>query len=308
MMGNLKYIEGARPGWRNNTQPRIRYERLWTLKRSTSGPRFIVVSRHLTRYLAFIHPRPTQMDSQPSKTSKTSKAKRPTSGKTKTVIVPIIPQDVIDEILGHLAADSDFISLQSCALVSKSWVPACRRHLFHTIHFSSKDRARWLETFPVPEESPARYVRHLHITVKRSDSPLRMTSFGGLPQSVTSLTVVAIIAVLPKIQQIMVQLPNLDDLSLSGQITAMDQNMLFGIGSVLRGRFGGKLQLLGVHASPGVVDMLLEIPTGLRFTEVEIRSSHEYLFSIVRLVEACSKTLVKLSYAISSHRKPHPFS
>ena len=101
--------------------------------------------------------------------SKTSKAKRlletilPTSLKTKTAIVPRIPQDIIEETLDHLGGDLAIglraRPLQSCALVSKSWVQSCRRHLFRTIFFISVSVARWLETFPVPEESPAHYVR-----------------------------------------------------------------------------------------------------------------------------------------------------
>jgi hypothetical protein len=87
--------------------------------------------------------------------SKTSKAKRPTSAKPKTVVAPRVPQEIIDEILDHLALDSDFESLRSCALVSKSWVPSCRRHLFHTILFASWDMIRWLKMFPVPRRVPA---------------------------------------------------------------------------------------------------------------------------------------------------------
>ena len=58
--------------------------------------------------------------------------------KTKTVVLPRIPQEIIDEILDHLAADSDLRSLRSCVLVSRSWVPSCRQHLFRAILFNSE--------------------------------------------------------------------------------------------------------------------------------------------------------------------------
>jgi len=57
--------------------------------------------------------------------SKPSKAERPTSAKTKPVVVPRIPQEILDEILGRLGTDSK--SLRFCSLVSKSWVPS--RHV-----------------------------------------------------------------------------------------------------------------------------------------------------------------------------------
>jgi len=46
-------------------------------------------------------------------------AGRHTSAETGTVVIPEIPQDIVDEILDHLAFGSDFRSLQACALVSK---------------------------------------------------------------------------------------------------------------------------------------------------------------------------------------------
>ena len=56
-------------------------------------------------------------------------------------------------------------SLQSCSLVSKSWVPSCRRYLFHTIIFTSRDVNKWLKTFPMPEKSPAHYVKDLRFSL-----------------------------------------------------------------------------------------------------------------------------------------------
>jgi len=47
--------------------------------------------------------------------------------------------------------------------------------------------------------------------------------------------------------------------------------------------------------------MLLEIPTGLHFTEVQVLSTHECLLSTVMLAEACFQTLVKLAYTVSFH-------
>ena len=45
--------------------------------------------------------------------------------------------------------------------------------------------------------------------------------------------------------------------------------------------------------------MLLEIPSGLRFTETQIHCTQECLPSTIRFVEACGETVVKLSYSVA---------
>ena len=252
---------------------------------------------------------------------------------TKVVVIPRLPQEIIDEIFDHLSTDSE--SLKSCALVSRSCAASSRRHLFYTILFTPRDMVRWLETFPAPEESPAHHVRDLRFSVGRDDNvperffeytpwftnverttlsahegiqPLRVPPFLRLPESVTSLTINADTLFLEQIRVIMTQLPNLDNLSLSGHILVADEGPSLGTGEVLRGRFGGQLRLLRGYATDEAMNMLLEIPTGLHFTEMEIHGIHDYLPLTVRLAEACAKTLVKLSYTIPFHSKFHPFS
>ena len=254
---------------------------------------------------------------------------------TKAVAIPRVPQEIIDEILNYLAADSDPRSLQPCALVSKLWIPSCRRSLFHTICFTSRNVGRWLETFPVPAESPAHYARDLLFSIggdfgvpeeifehtpwfmnverviflrDRGSQPLhwQVTQFWRLPRSVTSLAVNGDMVFL-QIRDIMAQLPNLDNLELLGSILGTGVKPSPGIGTALRGRFGGKLRLHGRYVNEDITNMLLEVPTGLHFTEVRIHAIRERLLSTVRLAEMCAETLVKLSYRVSYHRKsPSP--
>ena len=262
--------------------------------------------------------------------SKISKPTHPTSVEAKTVVVPRIPHELIDEVLDYLATDLDFKSLQSCALVSKSWIPSCRRHLFHTIRFTSGAATRWVKAFPVPEASPAHYVRELRFALGGGYSAPqqifehvpwftnleRMTWMGAggfrslwvlslrrLPQSLTSLTIETDMVALVQIRDILVQLPNLDDLSLLGFRDTTERRVLLGMGKVVRGRFCGQLRLVNGYADKCVMDMLLEVPTGLHFTEIHIRGMHESFLSTVRLAEACGHTLVKLSYMVSFHGK-----
>ena len=52
--------------------------------------------------------------------------------------------------------------------MSKSWIPSCRRHL-HTILFVPKDKVKWIKTFPVPEDTPAPYVKDLRFLIEIDD-------------------------------------------------------------------------------------------------------------------------------------------
>jgi hypothetical protein len=278
---------------------------------------------------ASIHPTTTQMG------SKLSKAKRHTSVGAKTVVAPRVSQEITDEILNQLAIDPDVTPLRMCARVSKSWVILCRRHLFHTILFTSGSMARWLETFPVPKKSPAHYVRDLHFSLGWPSNaprgfsehtpwftnveamtlseqggflPSWIPSLGRLPRSVTSLTINVATVSLARVRDVLVQLPKLDDLWMSGSLVVPDVYPLAGIGAVLRGRFRGQLCLFNGHADEDVMNMLLEVPTGLHFIQMCICGTHESFLSTVRLVEACGKTLVQLRYTLFIHGKFCPFS
>ena len=264
-----------------------------------------------------------------------SKAACSTSTKPKAVVTGIIPRihgDIIDEILDHLATDPNFHrSLRTCALISKSWVQPCRRRLFHTVDFTSETLQRWFKTFPVPEESPADHVQDLRVWIgghnwvpdkffqctmwftnlqrvfllgrgpQEGSPPSRKPSRWKLPQSVTALTVDTDAVTLLQTRNVMAQLPNLDDLSIMGRLAPVDEGAQLWIETFLRGGFGGKLVLRAGHTSKDILNMLLEIPAGLRFTEVEIHCARECLPLVIRLVEACSKTLVRLSHMVTSY-------
>ncbi|KAF9781851.1 hypothetical protein BJ322DRAFT_1078792 [Thelephora terrestris] len=263
--------------------------------------------------------------------SETLEAKQSTSVEIRPAETSGIPHDIVDEILDHLNPDSDFkLSLLNCSLISKSWVVPCRQRLFHNIALNGGDMAGWLKSFPEPERSPAHFVRELTLSLGGRHSapeeffrhtpwfknvkkltvlgnqglqPVWIPPFGRLPQSVTSLTINTDIATLLEIRDLMAQLPNLNDFALSGSIHGMDGDGLLGIGTVLKGEFGGQLRLLRLkrHADPEVMNMLLEVPTGLHFTEVYILTVYDCLPSTVRLAEACGKNLVKFTYSIDEH-------
>ena len=193
---------------------------------------------------------------------------------------------------------------------------------------------RWLDRFPLPEESPAHLVKDLYVWIGAhyyvpdkffeytlwftNAKSLSLLGYKGVvmmqrpslwrsPQSVTTLTVKTGWISLVEIRDIMAQLPNLDSLWLSGALFA-DGRVSQGIGTVLRGRFGGKLRLCNRYAGEHVTNMLLEIPTGVHFTEFQIECPRKLLPSNARLLEACGNTLVRLSYMVDFERESHSFS
>lgn len=248
-----------------------------------------------------------------------------TSPTIEMATTPRIPQDVVDEILDRLAVGSDFRSLRACALVSKSWVLSCQRHLFRTVIFTSRDVDKWFKAFPVPEQNPARHVRDFGFWIRgpncvpeqfleyapcfpnvegvsllgTGERPmLPPPPFWVFPQSVTSLTTDTNVVTLVRVCDVMARLPNLDNLSISGSFAPVGRDALQGNGTALGGRFGGRLQLRGGCAGKDVINMLLNIPSGLRFTKVEIYCMRQCLLPAVRLVEACGETLMKLSASL----------
>ena len=185
----------------------------------------------------------------------------------------------------------------------------------------------------MPEESPAHHVRDFGFWIIGSDCVpeqflehvpyfpnveavsligtgerpmLPPPPFWTFPQSVTSLTIDTNVVTLVQVRDIIARLPNLDDLSLSGSFIPVGREASRGIGTALGGRFGGRLQLRGGCTGKDVIDMLLDIPSGLRFTKLEIYCMRQRLLPAVRLVEACGKALVKLSYVVSFSGKSYP--
>jgi len=70
------------------------------------------------------------------------------------------------ESLDHIAdlLDGGQTPLRNCCLVSKSWIPRTRKHLFAKIHFrTAKNLLSWKKTFPDPSTSPACYAEALFI-------------------------------------------------------------------------------------------------------------------------------------------------
>ena len=74
-----------------------------------------------------------------------------------------LPLEISDYIVDLL--HNDHKTLKACCIVSKSWVPRVRKHLFREVAFRSLDDFEaWQRTFPDPVGSPGYYTRFLYVT------------------------------------------------------------------------------------------------------------------------------------------------
>ena len=239
---------------------------------------------------------------------------------------PRLPQELLDEIIGHLADDS--ASLRLCLMAARAFVPSCRRHLFRRVVFRPHNLPTWKTTFPNPAISPAAYTREMRIHLA-PDGPTQLAeympyfsnvremtliggrcengdwipSIGALPTSVRSLTMKFASITNAQVLEIMDQLPNLDDLSLCAfKGTGLSAEA----GEILRGRFRGKLDLLLVedfHA--GIVRSLLKAPEGLGFKSIRALCNTEDDFTVyVDLVASCRDALTNLDISVSAQCEP----
>jgi len=76
--------------------------------------------------------------------------------------MPNLPCEILDHIVGFL--HNSQTPFRNCCLVSKSWIPRARTHLFAEVRFRTADSLEsWKKTFPRPSTSPTRYTKTLFI-------------------------------------------------------------------------------------------------------------------------------------------------
>ena len=75
---------------------------------------------------------------------------------------PLLPPELLDHTIDLLHDERD--ALRSCSLVSKSWIPRTRKHLFASVRFYTVANLQsWKATFPDPSSSPAYHTQYLSI-------------------------------------------------------------------------------------------------------------------------------------------------
>jgi hypothetical protein len=244
--------------------------------------------------------------------------------KKKSIRRPRLAQETIDHIVDLLHDNRK--ELRKCSLVSKSWVPRTRKHLFVDLEFEPEDYDKWVRAFPDPMNSPAHHVRvltircHLKVaeasgwiqaftrverlTVDYAGSGCAVQSiplvlFYTLAASLKTLDVAALLLPHAEIFDLVRSLPLLEDLILTrdGVVAEDDEpdeppTVISSIPPALT----GTLEIF-MYASLGrTLHQLLDLPGGLRFRKLDLSWCHaQDLPQVTEAVVACSSTLEHLN-------------
>ena len=234
---------------------------------------------------------------------------------------PSFPPEIFDVIIDHLHDEPT--ALQACCLVSKSWIPRTRTHLFaHVVFYGPKSPVeRWKKTFPDPSNSPACYTRTLsirglpvvtaadmgaggwirtfhsveHLELEchghgEVDNRARLIPFYGLSSTVKSLH----LSFTPfGVFDLVCSFPLLEDLALLSLLPEMDADT-WNV-HLTSPKLTGTLELRLFGQIQFVTRRLLNLPNGLHFTKIVLECfQREEIELATGLVFGCSRTLESL--------------
>ena len=242
---------------------------------------------------------------------------------------PHLPPELLDRIVDLLRGT--VLALRNCCLVSKSWVPRTRKHLFAYIRFiTAKDLQSWKKAFPDPSTSPAHYTKTLLIDcpevftaadagdgswirgfsqVERlevnsassyaNESAISLLPLHGLSPALKYLRV--IFAVLPssRVFDLILSFPLLHDLTVIAFYVSIDDgggpNGSQAAQPSSPPAFTGSLDICLKHGMEPITRRLLSLPSGIHFRKLKLTWNHEQDLSLTTpLVEGCSGTLESL--------------
>jgi len=243
---------------------------------------------------------------------------------------PCLPPEILDCIVDLL--HNIPYALNQCCLVSKSWTPRARRHLFAKIGLATKERVElWKKAFPDPSTSPARYANTLYIgclhVVTAADTEaggwirgfsrvvnleldtqracfdelaIVLVTFQGLSPFVKSLRVGFVSLPPPQVFDLILSFPLLEDLALISSDTPIENRYSPGrLPTIIRLSnplaFAGSLELPLVEGMRPTVGRLSTLPVGPRFRNLVLGwYREEDLLLVTALMEEFSHTLESL--------------
>ena len=246
---------------------------------------------------------------------------------------PYLPPELLDYIVDLLHDDLD--ALRKCCLVSKSWIPRTRKHLFAEIVLFTKEHLQsGKKTFPDPSTSPFRFARSLRVANARvieavgaeaggwlrgfsqivhlgveardmysgnSGTVISLTPFHGFAQTVKSLRVGSVFFPPSWIFDLILSFPLLEDLAVTNYSYSVDGGGdSSGSSAVVRPSnppvFTGTLELRLREGLRPIADRLLSLPAGVDFRELDLTwLLGEDIQLTTALVGECSHTLESLS-------------
>jgi len=227
-----------------------------------------------------------------------------------------LPLDMLNLCVDYLHHERT--ALKACCLVSKSWVPWSRRHLFARIEFTHDIPFKsWVEAFPNPLISPAhhtrtlkiqgrcaiatpgvhvgRWVRAFHNIVCLHISNHSLIPFQGLSPTVRSLRLELTHARPSKVFNLMCSFPLLEDFALVAHGYETEDNG-WTTPSTSPG-LNGSLELRSLAGTSPFTRRLLDLPNGLNFTKIVLSCTKEAYFNLVTdLASECRDTLESLYF------------
>ena len=227
-----------------------------------------------------------------------------------------LPPEILDLIVDHLHDET--ATLRACCLVSGSWIPRSRIHLFDHVEFRSSGRTleSWMKTFPDPSNSPAYYTRSLCLSHSNANSVaiadcrpwvhsfnniadlqvaavgydqdlISLTQLHGLSPSLRSIRLFYSNAPLSEVLALIFSFRLLEDLalrSLHGTEKTDEWDA-----PPISPKFTGTLDLRGSNRY--VTRKLLELPGGLHFSKIKVFCPIGDGDLASELVSKCSDTL-----------------
>jgi len=253
--------------------------------------------------------------------------------------IPYLPPEILDHIIDLIHCDRE--TLKKCCIVSKSWVPRTRRHLFAEVKFRSVDDFElWKRVFPDVATSPACHTRTLSIDcpgigveadvgegswtqafssveslrVNNGARPLDtsrcpLTPFHGFSSTLKSFSVDPIILPSPQRFYLIHSSPLLENLTVVGrdESSGNDNNPHWLPLDVplISPPLGGSIDLSILGGIGNTARRLLDLPNGLHFRNLSFSwDRKEDLGWITELVRGCSHALENLYLS----RKPRGVS
>jgi hypothetical protein len=238
---------------------------------------------------------------------------------------PRLPVETLDYIVDHLHDTQD--ALRNCCLVSKSWIPRTRKHLFANVRFpTEKCIESWKKKFPDPSTSPACYakalfvdcpraitagswlrgfsrVEHLEVNVRLRDfssdgSTTLLVPFHGFSHVIKSLRMTVPVLLPSPAANLILSFPLLEDLAVTTSYgTSGDgsygSNRLLTVAQPSNPRmFTGTLELNLGRQMKHFIRLLLSLPGGIHFRGLTLKWRHDGThLPTTALVEGCSRTL-----------------
>lgn len=235
---------------------------------------------------------------------------------------PRLPPELLDHVI-DLLHDTKH-TLKECSLVSRSWIPRTRKHLFASIKIKTEAELNsWREMFPDPSTSLARHAETLivgcsHIVaaadaevdgwirgfshVERMEltgkgvyldgSAISLLPFHGFSSAMKSLRVELDIIPSLEVFNLILSLPRLEDLAVLGFHSIDDE----GIPATVRPSSSPIVTATFLGGMKHIIRRFLSLPGGVDFRKLTLLWNQEQDLPLtMSLVEGCSHTLEDLT-------------